>query len=125
MFSRSNHHEQNRAEAPSTYLAPQLCAGDFLTRSDPLSVHYSRLETLLDSACYVDTHPQLCPNCASIHHSLIGSNAGSVQACPCASTVPPTRHRDPHTDSDADPIPDTSLDLDARHVRRRYGMPHH
>ncbi|KAF8179489.1 hypothetical protein K438DRAFT_1842887, partial [Mycena galopus ATCC 62051] len=97
MFSRSNHHDQNRAEAPSTYLAPRLCAGDFLTRSDPLSVHYSRLETLLDSALatltlirdYAPTAPALTIHSSEVLRALC-RHVPVPALCPQPDTVTPT-----------------------------------
>ncbi|KAJ7336208.1 hypothetical protein DFH08DRAFT_965103 [Mycena albidolilacea] len=53
MFSRSNHHDQKvpaHGRAPPTLLAPHRPAGDYLQQLDPLSAHYFRLESLLDSA---------------------------------------------------------------------------
>ncbi|KAJ7858806.1 hypothetical protein B0H14DRAFT_3632501, partial [Mycena olivaceomarginata] len=48
--SRSNHHDQTANPAQPTHLAPLLHAGHSVTHSNPLSAHYSRLESLLDSA---------------------------------------------------------------------------
>ncbi|KAJ7302620.1 hypothetical protein DFH08DRAFT_826506 [Mycena albidolilacea] len=53
MFSRCNHHDQTgpaHNPAPSTQPVSPSLPGDFLPHSVSLSAHYSRLESLLDSA---------------------------------------------------------------------------
>ncbi|KAJ6478238.1 hypothetical protein C8R45DRAFT_1101628 [Mycena sanguinolenta] len=53
MFSRSNHHDQKVPSASSaapTLLASQLPAWDSPTKPQTLPAHFSRLESLLDSA---------------------------------------------------------------------------
>ncbi|KAF8144899.1 hypothetical protein K438DRAFT_1873013, partial [Mycena galopus ATCC 62051] len=83
---------------------------DFLTRSDPLSVHYSHLETLLDSALatltLIRTMPQLRQHSPFTHRKYCGLSLTSTRATYADVTACPT----------TDPVATSAVAAD-RHAR--------